>query len=93
MSDEIAAVEDDDLIEPSTLAKIAVPALTLAAAFVIRKALDTAYEKSTGKTPPKATDPDTSLRRAIVYAAVTAAAVAVANVAIGRLNAPKRRTT
>lgn len=92
MSDVIDAVAaDEEWIEPGTLAKLAVPLLTIGAAFVIRKALDTAYEKSTGHAPPKPDDPDASLRRVIVYAAATAAAVAVANVVIGRLNAPRRR--
>ena len=91
MSDLIDAATDDDLIEPGTLAKLAVPLLTIGAALVVRKALYVAYEKTTGHAPPKPEDPDASLRRVIVYAAATAAAVAVANVVIGRLGAPRRR--
>lgn len=92
LTDAVAVADDDEWIEPGTLAKLAVPVLTIGAAFVIRKAMDAAYEKATGHHPPRPTDPDASLRRVIVYAAATAAAVAVANVVIGRLGTPRKRT-
>ena len=46
-----------------------------------------AYTASKGSPPPKASDPDASLRQVILWAAATAAAVAVVNVVVDRMTA------
>lgn len=91
MSDdlELPAVDDDELVEVSTVLKVAAPILALGAGFLVRKALDTAYQKSTGAPPPKAGDRDVNIGRVLVYAAATAVAIAMVNVAIDRMTAPK----
>ena len=48
------------------------------------------YTKATGNQPPRASDPDASLRRIIIWAATTAVAVAVVNVVVDRMTAPRR---
>lgn len=92
MSDdlELPAVDDDELVEVSTALKVAAPLLAIGAGFLVRKALDTAYSKTTGAPPPRASDRDVSIGRVLVYAAATAMAIAMVNVAIDRMTAPKR---
>ena len=80
---------DDDLIEASKLLKMAAPLLTITAAWAVRKGLEKAYTTTTGGSPPRANDPDASMRRVILWAVATAAAVAVVNVAVDRLVAPR----
>jgi hypothetical protein len=89
MSDTDVDVADDDFIEASTAIKVAAPLIALAATWAVRKAMDSAYTRATGAAPPRASDPNASMRRILVYAAVTAAAVAVVNVAVDRLTAPR----
>ena len=89
MSDTDLAAVDDDLVEASTAIKVAAPFIALGATWVVRKAMDAAYTRATGAPPPRASDPQASMRRILVYAAVTAAAVAVVNVAVDRLTAPR----
>jgi hypothetical protein len=70
-----------------TTAKLLAPAASLAAGWGVRKAMDSAYRRSTGNPPPRAGDPDASLRKVLLWAAMTAAVLAVANVVIDRLAA------
>jgi hypothetical protein len=86
-------LDEDDFIEPSTMVKVAAPFLALGAAFVVRKVMDSAYEKATGRRPPSAGDHTNSIGRVLMYAAATAAAVAVVNVIIDRATAPRPRGT
>ncbi len=94
MSDdlELPTIDDDDLVEASTVLKVAAPMIALGAGWLVRKALDGAYRKSTGNAPPKAADRDVNIGRVLVYAAATAVAIALVNVSIDRLTAPKRRS-
>lgn len=93
MSDdlELPALDDDELVEASTALKVAAPVIALGAAWLVRKTLDGAYKKATGAAPPKAADRDVNIGRVLVYAATTAVAIALVNVAIDRMTAPKRR--
>jgi hypothetical protein len=90
MSDDTSiATSDDDLVEASTILKIAAPIITIGATWAVRKVLEKAYTSAIGGQPPRASDPDASMRRVILWAVATAAAVAVVNVAVDRLTAPK----
>jgi multisubunit Na+/H+ antiporter MnhE subunit len=57
----------------------------VAATWAVRRALETGYHRVTGNVLPTARDRDVPLRRALLWAAVTAAAVAAANVAVDRV--------
>ncbi len=94
MSDdlELPDLDDDDLVEVSTVLKVAAPMIAIGAGWLVRKALDGAYRKTTGAPPPKAADRDVNIGRVLVYAAATAVAIAMVNVAIDRMTAPKRRS-
>ena len=94
MSDdlELPDLDDDELVEVSTMLKIAAPMIAIGAGWLVRKALDGAYEKTTGAAPPKAADRDVNIGRVLVYAAATAVAIAMVNVAIDRMTAPKHRS-
>ena len=87
MSNDAAIDTDDDIVETSTMIKMATPFIALGAAWAVRTLLEKAYTASKGSPPPKASDPDASLRQVILWAAATAAAVAVVNVVVDRMTA------
>ena len=96
MSDDLALPtpddDGDDLVEVSTALKVAAPMIALGASWLVRKALDGAYRRTTGSAPPKAADRDVNIGRVLVYAAASAVAIALVNVAIDRMTAPKHRS-
>ena len=89
MSDDVMS-EVDDLgsEDPSALIKIIAPVAAIGATWLVRKVLDSGYRAVTGKQPPHASDPSQSMTRIIMWAATTAAAIAVVNVIIDRVSAP-----
>ncbi len=56
-----------------------------AASWAVRRALESGYHRATGAALPTARDRDVPFRRIVVWAAVSAAAVAVANVVVDRV--------
>lgn len=56
-----------------------------AASWAVRRALESGYHRATGRALPTARDRDVPFRRIMVWAAVSAAAVAVANVVVDRV--------
>jgi hypothetical protein len=69
------------------LARLVAPLAEIGAMWGVRKALDSVYRRSTGSEPPRAHDPEASLRKVLMWAAVSAAALAVVNVVIDRVTA------
>ena len=61
---------------------IKVAVLESAASWVVRRSLESGYHLATGHTPPTARDRDVPFRRILAWAAVSAAAVAAADVAV-----------
>ena len=53
--------------------------------WAVRRALESGYHRATGRALPTARDRDVPFRRILVWAAVSAAAVAVANVVVDRV--------
>jgi hypothetical protein len=76
-------------LEQSTLIKIVAPLATLAAAAAVRRVLDGGYRRVTGSAPPRANDRSVPMRQVLLWAAATAAAVAIASVVVDRLTAPR----
>lgn len=72
----------------STAVHVIAPLAAMAATWVARKVMDSAYRGVTGHRPPSADDPRTSLKKALVWAAITAAAAAVVEVAVYRFASP-----
>jgi hypothetical protein len=70
-------------------AKIAV--VEMGATWLVRRVLDVGFQRTTGHAPPTARDRDVPFRRTIAWAAVTAAAVAVANIIADRVVLRPRR--
>lgn len=64
--------------------KIIAPLAGLGAAWVVPKILGSAYRRGTGNEPPRATDRNQPLQRVLMWAAVSAAALAVVQVIIDR---------
>jgi hypothetical protein len=75
--------------EDTTLVKVVAPIATLIVAGVVRKALDSGYRRIAGSPPPRASDRSVPMRQVLLWAAATAAAVAVASVVVDRLTAPR----
>lgn len=73
-----------DAVTPTGAAKVVAPVAAIAATWGVRKALDSAYRGATGHEPPRANDPDRSLRQVLMWAAISAAALAVVNVVLDR---------
>jgi Protein of unknown function (DUF4235) len=63
---------------------LAAPLVAGAAAWVARQALDSAYRRTTGTAAPNWRDPQVPFRKIVIWAGVTAAAVAVVNVVVDR---------
>jgi Protein of unknown function (DUF4235) len=59
--------------------------LEAAATWTVRRALESGYRLATGSALPTARDRDVPFRQALVWASVTAAAVAASNVAVDRV--------
>jgi Protein of unknown function (DUF4235) len=89
-TDAPAPMEEGEIVDAPTAAKIIAPLLAIGATWAVQKGLSAVYTKTTGHQPPRANDPDASLRRIVVWAATTAVAVAVVNVVIDRMTAPRR---
>jgi ABC-type uncharacterized transport system permease subunit len=66
-----------------TAVKIAV--VQSAASWLVRRVMESGYQRATGHSPPTARDQGVPLRQILVWAGVSAAAVAVANVVADRI--------
>ncbi|MBU6213829.1 MAG: DUF4235 domain-containing protein [Actinomycetales bacterium] len=66
------------------LGRVAGP-VGLTAAWGVRKALSAAYRKRTGRTPPRGLGDGTPIRHALLWSAVSAAALAIVEVLVERL--------
>jgi len=78
-----------DLEDPSTIARIVAPVAAIAATWVVQRVMSSGYRAVTGKEPPHASDRNQSLARVFLWAAATAATIAVVNVAIDRFISPQ----
>lgn len=83
MSDiQDAAVEQE--IEINPLVHLVAPVAAIVGTMIVRKIVNSAYEKSTGRPAPLPRDPATSWGRAIMWTAIITTTAAVAEVAIYR---------
>jgi hypothetical protein len=83
-----AAAEEPHEIDQSMMIKIVAPLATLVVAGVVRRALESGYKRVKGTPPPRAHDRSAPMTQVLLWAAVTATAVAVASVVVDRLVAP-----
>ena len=70
---------------PDLRLSLRVMLVEMAATWAVQQALQIGYRRITGRTMPSALDRDVPLHRILRWAAVSAAAVAVTNVAVDRL--------
>lgn len=84
MSDVDVPAAQDGEIEVNPMFHLIAPVAAIVGTMIVRKVLNQAYERSTGKPAPLPRDPRTSVMRAIAWAAVISATTAVAEVAIYR---------
>jgi hypothetical protein len=84
-----ALAEDLELEDPSAVARMVAPVAALAATWVVQRVMSSGYRAVTGKEPPHASDRQQSLTRVFLWAAATAATIAMVNVAIDRFVAPQ----
>jgi len=72
--------EQVDLVDAPTSAKLMAPIIALGATWAVREIMEKVYKKTTGNNPPHASDPEQTMTRVILWAATTAAAVAIVSV-------------
>lgn len=82
-STDLAAVEAPE-IEVNPMVHLIAPVVAIVGTMVVRKVVNTVYEKATGHPAPVARDPQTSWARALLWTAVITTSAAVAEVAIYR---------
>jgi hypothetical protein len=90
VTDALTEGRPEDLLDPGLAAKLIIPIAALGATWAVRQVLDKGFQVATGKEPPHAGDRDRSMTGVIMWAAATAAAVAIVNVVFDRVTAPKR---
>ena len=76
---------DDTRVQINPLAHLIAPLAAIGASTIARKAMNTGYERLTGKPAPVPRDPAVSFGRALLWTAVTAATAAVIEVAVYRI--------
>lgn len=80
----------EDSVEPThvhPMVHVIAPLVAIGATMIVRKMLNQGYERTTGHAAPDSRDPNTRLVSALIWTAVTAAAAAVAEVAVYRATA------
>ena len=81
-TDVVPADEQD--IEVNPMVHLIAPVVAIVGTMVVRKLVNTAYERTTGRPAPLPRDPRTPMFRAILWTAVITTTTAVAEVAIYR---------
>jgi hypothetical protein len=81
LSPDDAANED---VEVNPMIHLIAPVAAIVGTMVVRKIVNSAYERATGHAAPLARDPRTPILRAILWTAVITTTTAVAEVAIYR---------
>jgi anti-sigma-K factor RskA len=82
---EVAPIDaHDEPVEINPLVHLIAPLAAVVGTMVVRKVVNSAYERATGHPAPMPRDPATSWTRAIVWTAVITTTAAVAEVAIYR---------
>lgn len=82
-STDIVPADEQD-VEVNPMVHLIAPVIAIIGTMVVRKMVNTAYERTTGKPAPLPRDPRTPMMRAILWTAVITTSTAVAEVAIYR---------
>jgi hypothetical protein len=80
---EVAVLEQSERETP--VQSIGIAVLQMVVTWAVQRAMSSGYRTLTGREEPTARDATVPFRRVIVWAAASAAAVAVSNVAVDRL--------
>lgn len=78
------AQDPDQPTHVNPLVHVIAPVIAIGATMIVRKMLNQGYKRATGHVAPDSRDPNTRLASALIWTAVTAAAAAVAEVAVYR---------
>ena len=79
----------DEVGDASPMRHLLVPLVAVGATMIARKVIDMGYRRVTGHAAPNVDDPGTSLRRAMLWAAVGAVVAAEVEVLVHRLTMPR----
>jgi len=77
-------LNDEPDVEVNPMVHLIAPVVAIVGTMVVRKLVNTAYERATGRPAPLPRDPRTPMLRAILWTAVITTSTAVAEVAIYR---------
>ena len=89
MADDLT-IDEGELVDAPTALRLVAPLVAIGATLLVRKVLESGYTRVTGHAPPRADNRDVSLGRVLLFATVTAVGVALVNVTVERMTAPKR---
>ena len=81
MSDSLPETIED---EPNPIMHLIVPIAAIGATMLMRKVLNTSYQRATGSSAPDPRDPRVNSGRALVWAIVTAATAAAVETVVYR---------
>ena len=86
---DLTAADDTETesveVRVNPLMHLVAPLAAIAVTMIVRKAVNSAYVKSTGRPAPEASDPQVSFARAIMWTALITSSAAVAEVAVYRI--------
>ena len=74
-----------DEIEVNPMVHLIAPVAAIVGTIIVRKIVNSAYERATGHPAPQPRDPQVSLARALMWTAVITTSAAIAEVAVYRL--------
>jgi hypothetical protein len=83
MADSVELEQAEPEINP--LMHLIAPVAAIAVTMVVRKVVNSAYQRTTGHPAPEARDPRVPILRAIMWTALITTSAAVAEVAVYRL--------
>ena len=93
MDDTQEVVFDDEETQVNPMVHLAAPVVAIVGTMLIRKAINSGYEKATGRSAPLPRDPAVPLGRALMWTVIITTSAAVAEVVIYRaINGMGRRS-
>jgi hypothetical protein len=81
---DVSLAEDQE-IEVNPLVHLVAPVAAIVGTILVRKLVNSAYERATGSPAPQPRDPQISFMKAIMWTAVITTSAAIAEVAVYRL--------
>mgnify|MGYP003388783194 CR=1 FL=1 len=83
-TDDLTPVDEPE-VQINPVMHLVAPIAAIAVTMIVRKVVNSAYQKTTGRPAPEARDPQVSFMRAIMWTALITTSAAVAEVVVYRM--------